>query len=60
MEVAAAQKANNFEIELSTGNIHLGTEDYHGFAVTQSIDNGAEQSMKVVCSRGDLSVDFDQ
>lgn len=60
MEVASAQEEYNFEVELSTGNIRLGTEDYHGLSVTKSIDNGAERSMKLVCSRGDLSVAFDR
>ena len=59
MELPAAQGDYNFEIDLLTGNIHLGTEDYHGLSVSKSIDNGAERSMKLNCSRGDLSVEFD-
>lgn len=59
MEVTAAQDDYNFEIDLSTGNIHLGHEDYHGLSVSKSIDNGAERSMELSCSRGDLSVEFD-
>lgn len=59
MELSAAQDDYNFEIDLLTGNIHLGTEDYHGLSVSKSIDNGAERSMELNCSRGDLSVEFD-
>lgn len=58
MEVSCAQDDYNFEIELSTGNIHLGAEDYHGLSFSKSVDNGAERSMELSCSRGDLSVDF--
>lgn len=60
MEVWTAQDDYNFEIDLSTGNIHVGSEDYHGLSASKSIDNGAERSMKLTCSRGDLSVEFDK
>ena len=58
MEVSAGQDDYNFEINLTTGNIHLGSEDYHGLSFSKSIDNGAQRSMALSCSRGDLSVEF--
>ncbi len=58
LDVSVPQTAFNFEISLTTGNIHLGTEDYHGPSYSKSIDNGASRSMVVTCARGELSVDF--
>lgn len=59
MEASCAQDDYNFEVELSMGHIHLGSEDYQGLSFSKSIDNGAERSMEVNCTRGDLSVKFD-
>lgn len=48
----------NYEVEISGGNIHLGKKDYHGKSYSDSIDNGAERSMSLRCSHGDISVTF--
>lgn len=58
IEVPNAQNDYNFDIQLTTGNIHLGNENYNGRSFSKNIDNGAERSMMLDCSRGDLSVEF--
>lgn len=58
MELTVSQSSYNYEISLTTGNIHLGREDYHGLRFTKSIDNGADNTMTLDCARGNLSVDF--
>lgn len=60
IEVPNAQNDYNFELQLTTGNIHLGNENYNGRSFSKSIDNGAERSMILDCSRGDLSVEFNR
>ena len=60
MEVSLSQDEYNFTVELSTGSIHFGDTDYRGRSVSKRVDNGAERSMELSCSRGDLSVEFDR
>lgn len=58
MELSDAQEDYDYEIELSTGNIHLGELDFRGRSASRTIDNDAGQSMALHCSRGNLSVEF--
>lgn len=60
LETSAAQNDYNFEVELSEGKLHLGTEDFTGRSVSRSIDNSADRSMTLSCSRGDMSIEFDR
>lgn len=58
LEVPFKQTDCNYEINLSYGNITLGTESYHGKSDFKTIDNGAERSIKLTCAYGDISVEF--
>lgn len=60
LEVPFAQSDSNYEIDLSEGDLQLGGKSYHGRAVSQTVDNGAERSMQLTCSRGEISVEFDR
>lgn len=58
LEIPQMQEEYNYAIELSMGNIHLGSREYHGRSVSESVDNGAGRSMTLCCARGALSVEF--
>lgn len=59
LEVSSQQTDFNYEISLSEGELRLGKENYHGKSDNRTIDNGAESSMQLSCSRGDISVEFE-
>lgn len=58
LELYSSKNEYNFKISLLNSNIYLGTEDYHGRSVSKNIDNGADRSMTLNCSQGDISVEF--
>lgn len=58
LSVPYKQDDYNYEIQLSGGDIRLGSKNYHGKTASETIDNGAAYSMQLNCSRGDISVSF--
>lgn len=58
MAVSGAQSSYNISFELSEGNIQLGEDTYHGLSLSKEFNNGAERSMTLTCSKGDLSIGF--
>lgn len=58
MGVSGSQSSYNISFELSEGNVRLGDTDYHDRSLSKNIDNGAEKTMTLTCTKGDLSVGF--
>lgn len=58
LELSFAEKECSYEISLSEGNLRLGGKNYKGRSVSKTVDNGADRSLELNCSRGDLSVEF--
>lgn len=55
------QSDYDYTVELSGGgSVRFGNENYHGLSASKSVDNGAERSIAVSCTRGDVSVAFDK
>lgn len=52
------ESSYNCEIESSdSGNIHFGKENYRGESASKKINNNADRSITLSCSRGDISVE---
>lgn len=48
----------NHEISYEMGHVQVGTQSYSGAKGSQSVDNGAEKTLRVHCSMGDVGVVF--
>lgn len=48
----------NYVLEVEEGKIHLDDKEYHGKSFSDQVDNGAERTMTLKCSRGDIAVEF--
>lgn len=48
----------NYEIDGAMGNIDIGKESYSGFSQSRSIDNGAERTVQVSSSMGNITLRF--
>lgn len=59
LEVSFERSGCNYEIDLSQGNIRLGSDHYSGRSYSKTLDNGAERTMRLSCARGDVSVEFE-
>lgn len=60
MEVPYSQNDYNFELEVSEGNLQIGTQSFHGRNTSKSIDNGAERNAELSGRRGDISMQFNR
>lgn len=60
LQVSAAKDAYNYTVEVSEGELRLGGDQFHGRKTSKTIDNGADRTMSLTCSRGDLSVEFEK
>ena len=48
----------NYKLSGSMGNINLGAGSYSGMGMEKSIDNGAEKTIELKCSMGNISLLF--
>lgn len=48
----------NYKVEVSGGNIRVGSHSYHGKNDSHTVDNGGTHSMELSCTHGDMSVEF--
>lgn len=60
LAVPFAEVDCSYELEISGGNIHLGSRGYHGAFASRTIDNEGDRSMELTCSHGDISVEFER
>lgn len=60
LEVPFKQTECSYEIDLTEGDIRMGNEHYQGRSESRTVDNGGERFMKLTCSRGDISVEFEK
>lgn len=51
------EKTYNYELDAAEGKIYVEGKEYHGRRISDTIDNGSEQRMKLSCSKGDISVE---
>lgn len=58
MKLNGEEKAFNYRLEGSMGNIDLGKKNYSGFSNEVVLDNGADKEMQVECSMGNISIRF--
>lgn len=49
----------NYELDCVAGNMEIGGDKYSGAAVSKEIDNGAEKSIDIECSMGNVEVEFE-
>lgn len=48
----------NYEIDGAMGNVDIGRESYGGFSQSKSIDNGADKTIQVSSSMGNITLRF--
>ena len=58
LSLAGARSKYNIDLSLTQGDIRLGEDVYQGLEYSDRFDNGADRSLTLTCSRGDLSADF--
>lgn len=59
IQTSARQSDFNYSMKTVAGNLQVGEYDYHG-AADKVIDNGAENTMDLSCTFGDISVVFEE
>lgn len=58
MRISGSQKDFNYRIDGAMGNIDLGAENYSGFGVSKTVDNGAAKEMRIQCDAGNITIVF--
>lgn len=58
LQLEGASSDYNFELEYSLGHIQVGDLSFGGPKGSHSIDNGSENTVRVYCTMGDVSVLF--
>lgn len=60
LELLLTGKKEDFNYELSgaMGSLNLAGESYGGFVQERNIDNGAEKTMEIDCSMGNVTIGF--
>lgn len=58
LKLTGSQEDFNYELSKAMGNVTLGTESNSGFASEKSIDNGADKTMDIECSMGNVSIRY--
>ena len=58
MKLDGRQEDYNYKLEGAMGNIQLGKESVGGFAQDRTIDNGADKTMEIGCSMGNITIRF--
>lgn len=48
----------NHEISYEMGHVQVGTQSYSGARGSQSVDNGAEKTLRIHCTMGDVGIVF--
>lgn len=59
LSLSRAREDYNYALELSDGNVQLGADHYYRDSDTLDIDNSADRSASLHCSRGSISIGFD-
>lgn len=59
MSVPFEEEDCNYEVKVSGGKIHLGSHNYEGKSASHTLDNNSDRLMKLSCSHGEPSVEFD-
>ncbi len=57
LQVSGQQTDYNYALEVSSGNIAIGSSNYSGL-VSKSVDSGAGSTMRLSCQYGDIAVQF--
>lgn len=60
MEVPYSQNDCNIKVEMTEGNVQVGSQSFHGRAASRNIDNGADRNAELSCRRGDISMQFNR
>lgn len=55
-----AETDHNYEIECSIGNVRVGSRSYTSLADDVLISNGSSSTYDIVCSMGEVSIEFAQ
>lgn len=59
MTLSGSEEDFDYEIESSMGNVDIGSSSYSGMGKEKHISNGAGREIKVECSMGNISIQFD-
>jgi hypothetical protein len=60
LSVANAESSYDYDIDCGVGNVKVGEQSFGGIACEKSIDNDAENTMKIDCGVGSVEVYFNQ
>lgn len=58
VEVRGEKRDFNYQLEGAMGSIDLDGEECGGFGTEKSIENGADKTMEIECSMGNITVEF--
>lgn len=58
LKVEGSQRDFNYELSKAMGNVTLGNSSSSGFASEKYIDNGADKTIDIDCSMGNVTVRF--
>ncbi len=58
MELEGDKQDFNYQLSCVAGNMEIDGDSYAGAAVERTIDNGADKSMEIDCSMGNVKVEF--
>lgn len=58
LQLAGSPSDFNHEISYEMGHVQVGAQSYSGAKGSQSVDNGAEKTLRVHCTMGDVGVVF--
>lgn len=58
MELEGDKKDFNYQLSCVAGNMDIDGETFAGAVMERTIDNGADKSMDIDCSMGNVEVDF--
>lgn len=59
LKLSGSEQSFNYSIECAMGNVDLGGSSYSGLAKEKNIQNGADKTMEIECSMGNITVKFD-
>ncbi len=57
MEITGDQKDFNYSLTVQDAEIRIGDDNYHEPG-SEKIDNGADDTMNLSCTQGDIDIDF--
>lgn len=58
MELEGVKEDFNYELHCVAGNMDIDGEKHTGVEMSKTIDNGADKSIEIDCSMGNVEVDF--